>query len=43
MPKDNRKLSLSDIEIYVLRIASLVLLLLTLLKIIKVAFLDMNK
>ena len=35
MPKENRKLSLSDIEIFVLRIASLILLLLTVLKILK--------
>jgi len=35
MPKENRKLSLSDIEIYVLRVASFILLLLTVLKILK--------
>jgi hypothetical protein len=36
MSKEIRKLSLSDIELYVLRIASLILLLLTILKILKV-------
>jgi hypothetical protein len=36
MSKETRKLSLSNIEIYVLRIASLILLLLTILKILKV-------
>jgi len=35
MSKENRKLSLSDIEIYVLRITCLILLLLTVLKILK--------
>jgi hypothetical protein len=35
MSKESRKLSFSDIEIYVLRIASLILLLLTILKILK--------